>query len=226
MAHTLEKSSFWNIRALSIFHACFKLFLIHEFSQFFFSNISHDIKHIYNVSLCISALYNKSGQPPSSVYTHKFSRNIIRITKSLCQCIKVKKLSEFFSPFHGGKCCWKSFHNIINFSLLTKDFLHKVMAFQKLICPLFNIGLYDCYIQRSNCGNNLWPLCRLIKSLFQQYRTFQIFPHASKMPANIRQQCDGNLIMSQIRIIYPNESIHLMIGIDRHCDQWTYFLCF
>ena len=32
---------------------------------------------------------------------------------------------------------------------------HEIMAFQKLICPLFNIGLYDCYIQRSNCGNNL-----------------------------------------------------------------------
>ena len=92
---------------------------------------------------------------PMAVYSHKFNRNKIRITKSLCQCIKVKKLPVFFSLFLGGKCCWKSFHNIINFPLLSKDFLHKVMAFQKLICPLFNIGLYDCYIQRSNCGNNL-----------------------------------------------------------------------
>ena len=211
---------------MSIFHAFLKLFLIHEFPWFFFRNISYDIKHIHSVSMCISALYNKSGQPPFSVYSHKFNRNKIRITKSLCQCIKVKKLPVFFSLFLGGKCCWKSFHNIINFPLLSKDFLHKVMAFQKLICPLFNIGIYDCYIQHSNCGNNLWPLCRLIKSLFQQYRTFQIFPHTSKMSANIRQQCNGNLILPQIRIIYPDESIHLMIGINRHRNQGTYFLCF
>ena len=62
--------------------------------------------------------------------------------------------------------------------------------------------------------------------LYRDPETHQPVEYYCKMPTDIRQQRDGNFILTQIRIIHSDESIHLMISVNRHCNQGTYFLCF
>ena len=176
--------------------------------------------------MCISALYNKSASrhspftPINSIETEFVLRSLsVNVSKS--RNSRYFSLSSWAANAVGSLSITSSIFPFCPRIFCTRSWPFKSSYVRSLTlaCTIvtYNVAIAaiisDLFVASS-------------RAFFQQYRTFQIFPHTSKMSANIRQQCNGNLILPQIRIIYPDESIHLMIGINRHRNQGTYFLCF
>ncbi len=149
--------------------------------------------------MCISVFTINLTSRHSPFTPHKLIETKF-VLRSLCQCIKSQETPGIFF-FLGGNAV-EVFQQDHQFSPFVHDFLVR-SSFQSsyvrsltlaLMIVTYNVAIAaiisDLFVASSSRA-------------FQQYRTFQIFPHTSKMSANIRQQCNGNLILPQIRLSTP-----------------------